>query len=374
MEFLFPDYYKKFSCTADACEDTCCAGWQIMIDNKSLLRYQTEASDYKTELMNGIDLAEGAFRQKDAHRCYFLNAQNLCELYTHLGEGSFCKTCRTYPRHIEEFENVREITLSLSCPEVTRILLTKKEPVTFYRKENDKTETYEDFDYFLFSSLEDTREVFYQILQNRTLSISERFLLVLGIAHDIQGRYMRGQLFACLDVLKKYQKASALSFVKEELSAYYNDPHKVFHDSRFRFSHLYTLERLKPDWEVFLMECKDLLYQKGASYYNRKRNEFEAYLSGSFPDFPIILEQLSVYFISTYFLGAVYDEKIYKKTATCIAYVALLYDLYLARFIKNESYLDLEDVCDITYRFSREIEHSDPNLDKMESHMWFWLT
>ena len=34
MQITFPSYYKKFSCIADACPDTCCAGWQIMIDDK----------------------------------------------------------------------------------------------------------------------------------------------------------------------------------------------------------------------------------------------------------------------------------------------------------------------------------------------------
>ena len=34
MEITRPDYYKDFSCIAGACPDTCCAGWQIMIDEK----------------------------------------------------------------------------------------------------------------------------------------------------------------------------------------------------------------------------------------------------------------------------------------------------------------------------------------------------
>ena len=33
MIFRYPDYYEKFSCIAGACEDTCCAGWEIDIDD-----------------------------------------------------------------------------------------------------------------------------------------------------------------------------------------------------------------------------------------------------------------------------------------------------------------------------------------------------
>ena len=35
MDYLYPDYYRDFHCIASACEDTCCAGWQIAIDEKA---------------------------------------------------------------------------------------------------------------------------------------------------------------------------------------------------------------------------------------------------------------------------------------------------------------------------------------------------
>ena len=40
MLYTIPDYYKEFQCTADKCEDTCCAGWQIMVDDRSLAKYK----------------------------------------------------------------------------------------------------------------------------------------------------------------------------------------------------------------------------------------------------------------------------------------------------------------------------------------------
>ena len=39
MLYVIPDYYKEFKCVADQCEDTCCAGWQIVIDRRSMIRY-----------------------------------------------------------------------------------------------------------------------------------------------------------------------------------------------------------------------------------------------------------------------------------------------------------------------------------------------
>ena len=32
MLYTIPDYYHEFSCIAGECEDTCCAGWQLVAD------------------------------------------------------------------------------------------------------------------------------------------------------------------------------------------------------------------------------------------------------------------------------------------------------------------------------------------------------
>ena len=137
MQYTIPDYYKEFTCIADKCEDTCCAGWKIVIDKKSLNKYKHVKGKFWFTMLKSVDWIRGIFRQDKEKRCAFLNDCNLCEMYANLGEKSLCKTCRLYPRHVEKFEDVREITLSVSCPEVARILMEKKEPVRFltYEKE-----------------------------------------------------------------------------------------------------------------------------------------------------------------------------------------------------------------------------------------------
>lgn len=159
MEFTFPNYYKEFSCIAGSCPDICCAGWQIVIDNKTLKKYQHFKGPFHNRLHNDIDWKEHVFRQYN-RRCAFLNEENLCDIYTEAGPKMLCDTCRNYPRHIEEFEGLREISLSLSCPEAARILLSQKEKVHFVTIEKEAAEeTYDDFDYFLFTALMDTRDL-----------------------------------------------------------------------------------------------------------------------------------------------------------------------------------------------------------------------
>ena len=92
----------------------------------------------------------------------------------HWDSDSLCDTCRMYPRHTEEYEGLRELSLSLSCPEAARIILSCKEPVCFLEEEDDLEDDFEEFDFMMFSQLEDTRDVLFSILQDRSLPLTLR--------------------------------------------------------------------------------------------------------------------------------------------------------------------------------------------------------
>ena len=85
MLYVLPDYYPAFRCLADACPDTCCAGWQISIDPKSLKRYRAYRGDFRPRLLKGIRWNKKVFRQDSHGRCVFLDKKNLCGMYLHMG-------------------------------------------------------------------------------------------------------------------------------------------------------------------------------------------------------------------------------------------------------------------------------------------------
>ena len=58
MLYVFPDYYKRFTCLADACDDTCCAGWQIVVDEKSLNKDNIKQKEMIGYLPSEINLYE----------------------------------------------------------------------------------------------------------------------------------------------------------------------------------------------------------------------------------------------------------------------------------------------------------------------------
>ena len=81
MRYVKPYYYNEFKCIADKCPDTCCAGWQIVIDDETLDKYSSEKVEFSHRLMNSFDWAEGVFHQNNG-RCAMLNDNNLCDLVT----------------------------------------------------------------------------------------------------------------------------------------------------------------------------------------------------------------------------------------------------------------------------------------------------
>ncbi len=374
MLYVWPDYYEKFKCIADRCEATCCAGWQIVIDEEALERYESEDSDYGAILRDRIDWEEGVFIQDCRKRCAFLKEDNLCEMYQQLGEESLCFTCANYPRHIEEFENLREITLAISCPEVARIILEQKEPVGFVEEEiEEDEEEIEDFDPFFFSYLEDARKIMLAILQNRSLSMAVRAALVQKMAEEMQEIIEERDLFDLADVFEKYEEEEklikAIPEMEAELRAFDEDPKEYFRYSKRVFDRLYELEHLTDDWEDYLEQCRKTLYGSGAEGYRDIREKFKNwYLGGSGVnlDMEIILEQLLVYFVFTYFCGAVYDDNVIGEIRMSVDSVYIIYQMFAAKWAEQNGQLSVKDIRQIVYRYSRELEHSDVNLEIME--------
>ena len=204
MQYTAPHYYSRFKCIAGECPDTCCAGWQIVIDDRSLKKYKRQKGILRNRLHNEIDWKEGTFRQYEG-RCAFLNGDNLCDLYLEGGSKMFCRTCRMYPRHIEEFEGLKEVSLSLSCPAAAELILGSDEPVRFITKDVEKMadEEYEEFDYLLFTKLEDARDLILRILQDRNIRINVRFAFVLALAHDLQQRINKNALYEADSLIER---------------------------------------------------------------------------------------------------------------------------------------------------------------------------
>lgn len=199
MKHTTPFFYSSFACTASNCSDSCCIGWEIDIDQKTASYYHTLSK--KEDFPFGKRLKEEISYQDIPHfiltpneRCPFLNHQNLCDIYIHLGEEHLCEICTQHPRFHEWFGNYKESGLGLCCEEAARLLLSSPEPLTFrttvIEEEEDKTP----FDKVLLDQLLCLRKEMFALLQDRTKTFSSRLSSLLFLAEQAQQQLDNGDL------------------------------------------------------------------------------------------------------------------------------------------------------------------------------------
>ncbi len=345
MRYTVPDYYKKFVCLAGDCPATCCAGWQIVIDDRSLKKYAAAKGSVGNRIRNGVDFEEHTFLQYDK-RCAFLNEENLCDMHIEAGVDMMCNTCRKYPRHIEVFDNEREITYSMSCPAAAKLILGQTKKAAWKIAEDEKEDKPDDsFDDFLYSALQDTRSLMIEILQDRSFSIYLRMAMVLSLAHDVQNRVNARQVFDIANVLARYQKDDAKERLCKKISA----------------------EKLQRECELLpLLEELEVL----DSSWREKVLHWESVPESEELEVPESeTEQMVIYYLFTYFCGAVYDGDLLAKAKMSIVSTLIWESICKKVVFEMGSTISFEQRCELAWGYSRELEHSDPNLNKMEEMM-----
>lgn len=391
MLYRYPDYYAAFSCIADKCEATCCAGWQIEIDDVSLASYKEQQLD------KYVNYEDGSFYQDGEKNCAFLRPDLLCNMVLTMGEDALCDTCRLYPRHIEEFENVREYSLSISCPEVARIILSHQQPVTYLEREDDIQEDSEDYDPYeqeIYLILREIRKRLFRVLAMRDISLEMRCGFILDTVWNFQNNLDQQDeehvfdvdaflenidnmiIFLEGNIVENRSIAEAAGSIDDtevkidsglyesfSLGNYNNLDVLTFTMTKELFDTQFQWEHLTKDWPVFLSEARDILYN---CEHEKINQEFNQYIQQLDVPFTIQLEQIITYFLYTYFCGSAYDEYYYGQAKLTVVVAFQIKDLVIAKWQQQGRKITQEDICRIVYSYSRELEHSTSNVLLME--------
>ncbi len=123
MELWAPRYYIDFKCIADECSHTCCAGWEIDVDDDALERFRALGDE---KLLSTLEYTDGTphFRLCENGNCPHLLESGLCRMIIDHGEEVLCEICREHPRFYNLPTTRAEVGLGASCEEAARIILT----------------------------------------------------------------------------------------------------------------------------------------------------------------------------------------------------------------------------------------------------------
>ncbi|ATP39084.1 hypothetical protein CSE16_03060 [Solibacillus sp. R5-41] len=189
---LIPEYLSEFNCIGGACEDTCCAGWNVTIDKKTYQAYrkvrQPEMADklqkfVKRNRKKNDESNYAKFILDENKNCNMMLDDGLCSIHKELGEEFLCNTCSIYPRNLTQVGGVTEKSLTLSCPEAARVVLLCEEGLGFIETEEPKNTRglmNKALDLEKHPHFWDLRIFTIQLMQNRQHSIEIR-LIILGL-------------------------------------------------------------------------------------------------------------------------------------------------------------------------------------------------
>lgn len=147
MKHFYPTYYHAFRCIAADCPDSCCQGWDVVIDSDTEAFYNSVQGDFGEKLRGAIYTdrdGDRVFRLAEEKKCPFWGEDRLCDIYRELGEEHLCLTCAQFPRLKMDYTVFCERTLALACPEAARlILLTNRAYEDFAEDIEDDCEDYD---------------------------------------------------------------------------------------------------------------------------------------------------------------------------------------------------------------------------------------
>lgn len=335
MKNTYPSYFNEFACIADKCPDTCCAGWQIVVDSESAEKYRNADGEIGNKLRRSmaVDSDGDTVFVSERRRCPFLLESNLCEIYIELGKESLCKTCTLFPRHITHLGSRKETGLSLSCPEAARLIFASTEPISFETAEDNTLPEPNSIDPTVYFTLAKAQKTAINILQSRKFPITQRLIAFVRFCDRVQ-QSIKAKELADIAVTEEFFEPVPFNKTKAK-----NTLQKCFET-------LKSLEKLDIQWNTELEAAKNIPPEKAEDFREiLSLNEWEA-------------EHLAVYFAFRYFMTAAFDGKLAEKAKFAVFSViaCLILQAALPDFTEKNARIEA------ARRYSKEVEHSAENM------------
>lgn len=374
-----PSYMQSFKCIAAECEETCCAGWYIAIDEPTLKKYKkVKEPEMKRRLDKELVVKKGTSIAKiklKNNRCAFLDKQNLCDIYTKLGESYLSETCKMYPRNTNQVGDKVELSLALSCPEAARLILLHKGAIQF------KEETYEmlpivganvklnrnnpkHFEDYLVTM----RELLIEVLQEESIGFKEKW----GYLQEIMSK---------LQLFKQRQEHKKLA---EYIASMKN---KGFLKAKGAQLSRENNELISPKGAQKLFET--LVQMREAKKWPSTRYEacYEQIVSGLGMPFKVdaykigekIFESFMLkehaFILENYFVNYIYERLIpidqsspMESFRTMNLYLALL-KLHLIGIASARGELEINEVVDCIQSFTRVFDHNELYIEQIKKQL-----
>lgn len=354
MRYLMMDERKTFVCIGSECLENCCIQWDIIIDRATLEYYRTVTGEFGTYLNASIkEQKDGSGRVilKD-RRCPMLNEEGLCRIYIELGEEHMSMLCKEYPRITQRVGDLEVQSLTVSCWEAARRLLTRQTSLSFDYAEDGKNrlspEEYRKMDWHFFELFQRAFKTSVALLQTKELDICQRERLFLLMNFTLQSSIAQKKFDQAGEILSVFSnpKEAAKGFPAE-------------HVQRDITVYLKLVELLDPlinsnETEEYVHSILSFLQKEG----RQAEEPINRYLS-CFTDRQILQENLLVYHVTHLFLHEWEEKQLYEKAMLVVTLSRLHFFLCAAASAKEGAEVSLEHQITILQRITRIVEHRE---------------
>jgi len=204
-KILVPSYMQQFSCIGSSCEDSCCIGWRVNIDQEAYKKY-ARIQDKELRPIIEKNVKKNHSNQSSENyakikllpnqQCVFLSEEKMCKIQLKYGEKYLSNTCAIYPRQINEVDSMAEKSATMSCPEAARLALLNPKGIKFIEIEEPVDVRYSPQRALHTSSMPFTnkaqkyfweiRTFIIQLLQYRDISLNDRLILLGSFCQKLQ--------------------------------------------------------------------------------------------------------------------------------------------------------------------------------------------
>lgn len=221
MILRYPAYFEHFRCIADACPDSCCKEWEVLVDEDTAACYLALSGPLGDDLRRYLHQDEEGdwyLRIRDG-RCPMWRSDGLCRIQVEQGHDALCQTCRDFPRLTHDYSTFVERGLELSCPEAARLIFENPD-APWVEREIPSGEA-PDYDPADMELLLQTRDKMLAILADTTRPVQETLTLALLYGYQAQSALDGGD--------STWDEAAAMHFARglakpsapSELTAFY---------------------------------------------------------------------------------------------------------------------------------------------------------
>lgn len=181
--------YRQFRCIAERCPDSCCAAWEVDVDDESAAFYSSLEGPLGDRLRQVLKKDGGFYLELENGRCPMWRQDKLCQIQAQLDHDALCRVCREYPRLYMDFGDFAEWGLELSCPEAARLIFAG---VTAEKEEIPGGEIPE-YDPEVMQILKTSRENLLAFWEETSLDVPKALAVTLLYAHQVQSAIDGGE-------------------------------------------------------------------------------------------------------------------------------------------------------------------------------------